>query len=224
VRQAIACAIDKQRIITLVNKRGQVAQGILPPTMPGFDPSLKGYPYDPARAKQLLAEAGFPKGFSATYYCVSNDTARKIAQAIQQDLSQVGIQLTLKALAFPTFLEAKATAGRVGISAGNWTQDFPDPSNFLTTMFHSKNIKESNSLNDSYYKNPLVDNYLNQAGAATDPAVRARYFRLAEAQIVKDAPVVPLYNPVKYQLRGERVHGYRLHPVWAMDLSGVTIE
>lgn len=224
VRRAIAHAIDKQRIVQLVNGRGQVAKGILPPTMPGYDPELAGIPHDPARAKALLAEAGMPNGFAATYYCVSNDTARKIAQSIQQDLGKVGVKLELKPLAFPTFLEAKATKGRVGIASGNWTQDFPDPSNFLTTMFHSKNIKETNSLNDSYYRNPQVDTLLDQAGAQTAPEARAKLFRQAEAIVVADAPVVPLYYPVKYQLHSARVQGYRLHPVWAMDLTGVSLK
>lgn len=224
VRRAVAMAIDKDRIVQLVNGRGQPARGILPPTMPGYDPNLAGIGRDPAAAKKLLAEAGFPNGFTATYYCVSNDTARKIAQSIQQDLAGVGIKLELKPLAFPTFLEAKATKGRVGIASGNWTQDFPDPSNFLTTMFHSKNIAETNSLNDSYYRNPKVDALLDTAGAATDPAKRADGFRKAEALIVADAPVVPLYYPKKFQLHAERVTGYRLHPVWAMDLTGVAIK
>lgn len=224
VRQAIACAIDKARILQLVNHRGQVAQGIVPPPVPGFDAKLTGYPYDPAHARRLLAQAGFPHGFKTTYYCVSNDTAVKIAQAIQQDLAQVGVQLTIKALAFPTFLEAKATAGRVGISSGNWTQDYPDPSDFLTTMFSSKNIHATDSLNDTYYSNPQVDSWLDTAGAATDPAVRAAYFQRAEAQIVQDAPIVPLYYPVKYQLCAPRVHGYRMHPIWAMALGQVSVK
>ncbi|HEY9721981.1 MAG TPA: ABC transporter substrate-binding protein, partial [Oscillatoriaceae cyanobacterium] len=224
VREAIACAIDKKRLVTLVNNRGQVAQGMVPPPVPGFDPTLAGYPYDPARARALLAKAGFPHGFSNTYYCVSNDSAVKIAQAIQQDLAQVGINLTIKALAFPTFLDAKATAGRVGISSGNWSQDYPDPSDFLTTMFASKNIHATDSLNDTYYSNPQVDHWLDQAGAAADPAERAKYFRLAEKQIVQDAPVVPLYFPVKYQMASARVQGFRIHPIWAMALSGVSVK
>jgi peptide/nickel transport system substrate-binding protein len=91
-------------------------------------------------------------------------------------------------------------------------------------MFHSKNIKETNSLNDSYYRNPQVDALLDQAGAQTKPEDRAKFFRQAEALVVADAPVVPLYYPVKYQLHAERVKGYRLHPVWAMDLTGVSIQ
>ena len=65
---------------------------------------------------------------------------------------------------------------------------------------------------------------LDTAGRQTDPAKRADFFRQAEAIIVADAPVVPLYYPVKYQLHTERVKGYKLHPVWAMDLTGVSIQ
>ncbi len=224
VRQAIAKAVDKNRVIQLVNGRGQVAHGILPPTMPGFNPDLAGIGHDPAGAKALLAKAGLPDGFAATYYCTSSDTQRKVAQSLQQDLEKIGIKLTIKAMAFPTYLQAKSTKGQVGIGAGNWSQDFPDPSNFLTTMFHSKNIKERDSLNDSYYKNPQVDALLDKAGAASDPGLRARLFREAEAIIVEDAPAVPLYYPVKYQLHAERVTGYKLHPIWGLELAGAGVK
>jgi ABC-type transport system substrate-binding protein len=224
VRQAVASAIDKERIIKLVNGRGKVAPGILPPPMPGYDPTLKGIPYDPDKAKKLLAEAGMPNGFKNTYYCVSNDTATKIAQSIQQDLSKVGIQLELKPLAFPTYLDAKSTPGRVAIGAGNWTQDFPDPSNFLTTMFHSKNIKPVNSLNDAYYSNPKVDALLDAADKETDTAKRLEDFRQAEAIIVGDAACVPLYFPVKAQLHAERVLDYKMHPIWGVELAGVELK
>jgi ABC-type transport system substrate-binding protein len=224
VRQAIAKAVDKKRVVQLVNGRGQPANGILPPTMPGFDPDLEGIGYDPAGAKALLAKAGLPQGFAATYYCTSSDTQRKVAQAIQQDLGKIGIKLTIKAMAFPTYLQAKSTKGQVGIGSGNWSQDYPDPSNFLTTMFHSKNIKDTNSLNDSYYKNPQVDTLLDQAEAASDPALRARLFREAEAIVIEDAPAVPLYYPVKFQLVSDRVAGYQLHPVWGVALDGVGLK
>ena len=224
VRQAIAKAIDKKRVVQLVNGRGTVAAGILPPTMPGFNPDLQGIPHDPAGARALLTQAGLPKGFAATYYCTSSDTQRKVAQSIQQDLEKVGIRLTIKAMAFPTYLQAKSTKGQVGIGAGNWSQDFPDPSNFLTTMFHSKNIKETNSLNDSYYKNPQVDSLLDRAAAEADPGLRARLFREAEAIVVEDAAAVPLYYPVKYQLHAARVTGYKLHPIWGLELAGAGVK
>ncbi|MDB5096584.1 MAG: peptide transporter substrate-binding protein [Cyanobacteria bacterium RYN_339] len=224
VRRAVAHAIDKARVVKLVNGRGQVAPGILPPPMPGYNKDLQGIPYDPAKAKQLLAEAGFPNGFSNTFYCVNSDSTAKVAQSIQQDLGKVGIKLDLKALAFPSYLDAKATPGRVAIGSGNWSQDFPDPSNFLTTMFSSKNIKPTESLNDSYYTNPKVDALLDGADVEGDTQKRLKLYQEAEALIVADAPVVPLYYPLKVQMHAERVHGYKLHPIWGVELAGVEVK
>lgn len=224
VRLAIASAIDKARVIKLVNGRGRLANGILPPPMPGFNDKLAGIPYDPEKARRLLAAAGLPNGFSSTYYSTSSETEVKISQSIQQDLSKIGIKLELKPLAFPTFLDAKATPGRVTIASGNWSQDFPDPSNFLTTMFHSKNIKPHNSLNDSYYSNPKVDALLTAADSEPDSQKRLQDFRDAEALIVADAPVVPLYYPMKVQLRSPRVVGYKLHPIWGVELASVGVK
>jgi ABC-type transport system substrate-binding protein len=221
VRQAVAMAIDKRRIVRLINGRGEPAAGILPPTMPGFDPALRGLPHDPARARTLLARAGFANGFDTTYACVANDTQRKVAQAIQQDLAGVGIRIKIKPMALPTYLQAKSTRGQVAIGSGNWSQDYPDPGNFLTTMFHGKNVHDTESLNDSFYVNPAVDRLLDRAEASFDPAERGRLFRLAEALIVEDAPAVPLYHPVKYHLPSRRVVGYRMHPIWGLWLEGV---
>ncbi|MEB3329167.1 MAG: ABC transporter substrate-binding protein, partial [Candidatus Sericytochromatia bacterium] len=205
VRRAVAMAIDKRRIVRLINGRGEPAAGILPPTVPGFDASLRGLPHDPDRARTLLARAGLGGGFEATYACVANDTQRKVAQAIQQDLAGVGIRLTIKPMALPTYLQAKSTRGQVAIGSGNWSQDYPDPGNFLTTMFHGKNVHDTESLNDSFYENPVVDALLDRAEASVAPADRARLFRQAEAIIIEDAPAVPLYHPVKYHLPGRRV-------------------
>lgn len=222
VRRAIAMAVDKARIVRLVNGRGVPAKGILPPTMPGFDPALAGIPHDPAGAKALLAEAGYPQGFETTYYCVGSPTALKVAQALQADLAKVGVRITLKPLAFPTYLQAKATRRTVPMGSGNWSQDFPDPSNFLATMFASKNISDTNSLNDSYYSNPRVDAWLEEASRTLDAGKRVALYRKAEAAIVADAAVVPLYNPVKAQFVGPRLGNYRMHAVFGFDLTGTT--
>jgi ABC-type transport system substrate-binding protein len=216
-------AIDKRRIVQLINGRGEPAAGILPPTMPGFNPALEGLPHDPAQARRLLAQAGLADGFETTYACVANDTQRKVAQAIQQDLAGVGIRVTIKPMALPTYLQAKSTRGQVAIGSGNWSQDYPDPGNFLTTMFHGKNVHDTESLNDSFYVNPAVDALLDRAEASREPAKRARLFRQAEALIIQDAPAVPLYHPVKYHLPGRRVVGYHVHPIWGLWLQGVGI-
>jgi ABC-type transport system substrate-binding protein len=216
----VAQAINKQKIVQLVNGRGTPAVGFLPPHLPGYNPRFAGLPYDAAAAREQLRKAGFQNGFDVTYACVANDTQRKVAQAIQQDLAQVGIRVTIKPMAFPTYLQAKSTRGQVAIGSGNWSQDYPDPSNFLITLFHSKHIRDADSLNDSFYANPEVDRLFDLSEKTTPEAERFALLQQAEALIVEDAPVVPLYHPVKYHLVASRIVGYALHPVWGLELRG----
>ena len=98
VRQAVNMAINKKRIIQIINGRAIPAKEPLPPLMPGYDKDMKGYGYDPAGARKLLAEAGYPKGFSTELYVYNTDPNPRIAQAIQQDLSQIGIKAAIKSL------------------------------------------------------------------------------------------------------------------------------
>lgn len=224
VRRAVAQAINKEKIVQLVNGRGTPADSFLPPHLPGYNPRFKGLPYDPAAAREQLTRAGFPAGFEVTYACVANDTQRKVAQAIQQDLARVGIRMTIKPMAFPTYLQAKSTRGQVAIGSGNWSQDYPDPSNFLVTLFHSKYIRDADSLNDSFYANPRVDALFDRAEQTLDESRRFGLLQEAEAIILEDAAVVPLYHPVKYHLVAARVLGYALHPVWGLELQGAGLH
>jgi peptide/nickel transport system substrate-binding protein/oligopeptide transport system substrate-binding protein len=92
-------AINKKRIVQMINNRAIPANQPLPPSMPGYDKDFEGYPHDPAKAKELLAEAGFPDGFSTELYAMNTDPNPRIAQAIQQDLSEIGIKASIQALA-----------------------------------------------------------------------------------------------------------------------------
>ena len=78
----------------LLNGRGTVANQILPPLMPGYDPDYQGYDYDPEKAKALLAEAGFPDGFETSIECIAVDPQPKLCESFQQDLAKIGIKLT----------------------------------------------------------------------------------------------------------------------------------
>ena len=101
VRQAVNMAINKKRIIQIINGRAEVANQVLPPSLPGYDKDFQGYPYDPAKAKALLAEAGHPDGFSTELYATDTDPQPRIAQAIQQDLAAIGIKADIKSLLGP---------------------------------------------------------------------------------------------------------------------------
>jgi ABC-type transport system substrate-binding protein len=136
VRQALNHAIDKERIIQLLNGRGTVANQVLPPLMPGYDPEYQGYAYDPEQAKALLAEAGFPDGFATTIECISVEPQPRLCESFQEDLAAVGIELTINALAAPNVIENAGNGNNPLTWSGGlaWIQDYPDPDDFYAPI------------------------------------------------------------------------------------------
>lgn len=223
VREAVARAIDKSKIVTLLNGRAVPAEGMLPPALPGFDPEDRGYPYSPDVSRKLLAEAGYPNGFSVPYWTSNSQTVLKVAQQIQQDLAQVGIKAELKPVTFPTLLSAVSRPGNAPMFGGNWTQDYPDPSNFLPTLFHSRQITPTHAINTTFFRDALSDRLLDQADTMPSEEERFAIYRKAQARIIGQAPVVPLYHPKNVDLVQPWVKGYRIHPVWPLDPTGLSI-
>jgi oligopeptide transport system substrate-binding protein len=178
--------------------------------MPGYDPDLVGYPYAPAEARRRLAEAGYPGGFASTLWVRADETTLRLAQAIQQDLAAVGVQVRIKALAWGSFLEAVKASNEVPMFLLGWEADFPDPSNFLEVLFHSKYIGTNNNTN---YDNPTVDRLLDRAEGTIDEEERLRLLREVEGLVVADAPWVPLFHPETYEIVSGRVRDYELHPL-----------
>ena len=126
-------AVNKDRIVRIINGRAAPANQPLPPAMPGYDKAYQGFSYDPAKAKQLLSEAGFPNGFATELYVMNTDPQPRIAQSIQQDLAKVGIHASIKSLAQANVIAAGGSASQAPMvwSGGMaWIADFPDPSNF----------------------------------------------------------------------------------------------
>jgi peptide/nickel transport system substrate-binding protein/oligopeptide transport system substrate-binding protein len=218
VRQAVNMAIDRQRILDLADDRGVVAHGILPPDMPGYDPGLRGFPYDPARARTVLADAGVAPGLTTTFWVARDDLAFRMAQSIQQDLRAIGMTLLLKPVDFPALIEGVRVAGEVPMFMFGWEADFPDPSNFLDVLFNSRNQRTNNN---TFYANPETDRLLDEAERLLDPAARLRLFHEAEVRIVDDAPWVPLMHPSGVNVRNPRVRDYVLHPLRPTRLERV---
>lgn len=210
VRRAFNYAIDKQKLLELLNDRGVIARDVLPPGLPGYDPDLTGYPYDPARARQLLAAAGVKAGFAPELWMRADQTMLLLGESIQQDLALVGINVRLKPVAWGPLLEALRQPGAVPLALLGWEADFPDPENFLNVLF-SKAQWGSN--NDTFYYNPEVESLLAEAGPLADPRRRFALYDRAERLIVADAPWVFLYHPVTYVIRQPWVHGYVLNPM-----------
>lgn len=216
VRQAISYAINRDKIVKLLAGTAQPIDQIYPAGLPGHQPaSPVSYGYDPAKAKQLLAEAGFPHGFSTTLYTHNVDPWPRLMQSIQNDLAQVGIKASLRTMDRGTYWTLIGEPGKVPMGFMVWRQDYPDPSDFIMPLF-SKAAAVPGGFNASFWWNPSVETLLAQAQGMTMPDQQAaRLGKFAEIQriILENAPVVPLYQPIQNSMCSKRVGGFYLSPV-----------
>jgi ABC-type transport system substrate-binding protein len=193
VRQAFAHAVNREQIVRVIHQGvPRQAEGIIPFGVPGFDPSFRGLAYDPARAKQLLAEAGYPGGSGfppVTLSCrASMPDIRNTVQAVQADLeSNLGIHVELDEVEWNTFL-ARRSQGRMPFYFLRWAADYLDPQNFLSYMLHSKS-----GLNTIGYASPEFDRLCDRADGMQDEKERMALYRRAERIAVDDAPWIPVY-------------------------------
>jgi len=216
VRRAMNYAIDRERIKAFVARRATVARGALPPGMPGYNPQLFQYKHDPAKAKQLLREAGYPNGFIITlWYSPDIKWYAKAAQSIQEDLKQVGVTVNLKAVTYSALKTAAGKRKNIEMSIIGWIQDFPDPANFLDVLFNGKNRTETASNNRAFYSNPKVNKLLDIAAVELNRKKRLALYQQAEKLIVDDAPWVFLLHTERYFVRQPWIKGFRLHPMWS---------
>jgi ABC-type transport system substrate-binding protein len=186
-----------------------VANQILPPLMPGYNAKYKGYAYDPAAAKKLLAKAGYPNGFSTQIFTLNVDPQPRIVQSFQNDLAQIGIKASVVPLSSATLIERASTPGKTPLvwSGGEaWLQDFPDPSDFYGPILGCASAVQG-GWNWPFYCNQKLDKLANQLKGMTDRSQRLAGYRSLYAQLMDQAVWVPVDNDVKYVLHGPHVHG-----------------
>ncbi|WP_254055069.1 ABC transporter substrate-binding protein [Kiloniella sp. EL199] len=212
VRRAVNMAINKDRIIRMINGRAVVANQPLPPLMPGYDPAYKGFAFDQAAAKALLAEAGHADGFTTELYVANTDPQPRIAQAIQQDLAAIGIKAEIKSLAQSNVIAAGGEddqAPMIWSGGMAWIADFPDPSNFYGPILGCSGAVQG-GWNWSWYCNPELDKMAIEADSMTDPADAAKReaaWKKIFTSIQDEAPWVPIFNEQRFTIRSERLDG-----------------
>ena len=194
VRQALIHAINREALIDeAFLGRYTPARGILPPGTLGFNPSVKGYAYDPARARELLAQAGYPGGRGmppiAIWSSVRLEALTREFEMIKRYLDAVGLQTTIHYQtdwpAYSRLLDER----RLPVFLYAWYADIPDPDNFLFKLFHSKSPR-----NFFGYANVAVDELLLHARNERDLQRRVELYRKAEQLILEDAPIIPNYH------------------------------
>ena len=211
VRQAVNMAINKDRVIQIINGRAKPATQPLPPTMPGYTEGYAGYAYDVDAAKALLADAGVADGFETELYVMNTDPNPRIAQAIQQDLAAVGIKASIQSLAQANVIEAggQGTAPMIWSGGMAWIADFPDPSNFYGPILGCGGAAEG-GWNWSKYCNEGLDTAAAAADAMADPAKsadRLKAWSEVYVKVMEDAPWVPVFNEQRYTMKSARMGG-----------------
>ena len=213
VRQALNYAIDKQAISRDVLASLVIpATGILPPGFPGFNPNLKGYTYDPEKARQLLAESkygpnleGAPPMILTTSGSFGASVGLDLEVILEMWRQNLGIEVEILRTEFATYLQ-DLIKRRFEMFEIGWIADYPDPENFLDLLFHS----DSNN-NHTAYSNIEVDDLLEQARVEKNQNLRYDLYRQAEQIIVDEAPWIPLwYTGEQYSLIKPYVHDYKL--------------
>ncbi len=224
VRRAVNYAVNRQRITSFLAGRATVARGALPPGMPSYNPKLFQYAHDPAKARELLKQAGYKDKPMTFWYSTREGWYEKAAQSIKQDLAAVGMTINLKAVSYG---DLKAQAGKrknVQLAMMGWYQDFPDPSNFLDVLFNTKAITEVASQNRAFYSNRRNDALLDKARVEINREKRLQMYRDAEKIIVDDAPWLFLHHTERYLVSQPWIKGYKIHPMWSERYEFVEVK
>jgi oligopeptide transport system substrate-binding protein len=208
LRQAISCAIDREKIVKYVLKfKGIPAEnGPIPIGMPGFSKDVVGYKYDKERSIKLLGEAGYPggKGLSFKLTISNEETSKLIGEAVQAQLKDIGIDMQLDFIQGST-LRSSQVGGELSFWRANWGADYFDPENFMA-LFYSKN-KTPAGPNYTHYSNPKADSLYDLAMKLTDFNTRAKLYNEMENIVMQDAPwILLIYNQIVY-LKSKRIKG-----------------
>jgi peptide/nickel transport system substrate-binding protein len=220
VRQAIGYAINRDAIIKYM-RRGLAtpAVGLLPPQAWAFEPDVFQFTYDPAKAMQLLDEAGYrdPDGdgplprLHLSYKISTNEEYRLQATVIQQDLARVGIDVDLRSYEFATFY-ADVLKGNFQMYSLQWVGGALVDPDILRRVFHSQQTPPA-GFNRGYYSNPEVDRLIDLATMSNTDAERKTYYSQAQKIIAADAPYVPVWNRVNAIVAQPSLADLHMNPV-----------
>jgi peptide/nickel transport system substrate-binding protein len=217
VREAINYAIDRRAIVKLAYQGDAIpGASFMPYHMEFFDNSIQPYPYDPAKAKQLLAQAGYPHGFKAFMITVSGDVAGQAeAVVVKSELAQVGINLSIQSYELLTAY-AKEDGGHSEFGERYWTNDIIDPDEVAT--FGADCQGGANAFN-SYWCDSQANKLVTEARSELNDSIRQNLYNQIQQIVYTQSPfIVTDYSPYRYGV-GDWVKGFHVTPLGNYDLS-----
>ena len=229
VRQAANYAVNKEAIVNdVLEGTATVAAGPTPPAFAwAYNEELDPYPYDPERARELIAEAG-AEGAELTFYVTEGGSGMldpiPMGTAIQADLEAVGFDVTIETYEWNTFLGEvnPGLEGKADMAEMAWMTNDPDTLPFLA--LRSEAWPDQGGFNSGYYANEKVDELLEEARVATDQDRRAELYKEMQAIVQEDAPWVFVANWKQNAVTNDRVEDFGLEPSFLLHLQSVTKE
>ena len=229
VRQAINMAIDKQSIIDNIYMGTAIkAKNGMPPFMLGYNDEIQDYPYDLTKAKELLAEAGYPDGFEVTLYVMPVSRPYmfdppKIGEAIQGFLAAVGITVKLYQVDWATYL-LDTQAGKHQMCLLGWTSDNGDPDNLMNVLYGANACSIGTASNYAFYTDNTNQELLSAALATYDKEKRVAYYKKSQEMIHENAGWVYLAHSTQNLVFRSNIHGFVLNPASRYFFYPVEIE
>ncbi|WP_078578824.1 glutathione ABC transporter substrate-binding protein [Salipaludibacillus agaradhaerens] len=222
VRQALSMAINKDDIIEgVLEGTGTPAVGPIGEQVFGFSDEVEALPYDPERAQELLAEAGYEDGFETTIWTNDNRERMDMAELVQAQLAVIGVDAEIEVLEWGAYLDNTAQ-GEHDMFILGWVTVTGDADYGMHALFHSDNHGEAG--NRSFISNDELDNLLDQAREETDESAREALYKEAMEILVDEAPMLYIYHQTYLDGVRDEVQGYWKHPNGLYQLHDVSIE
>lgn len=214
VRKAFSMAFNRQQYIDVVMDGNALpANGLYPPGLPGFNTSLKGLPFDPAQARELLKQSkyGGPEGLPPIVFTnsgIGSYISGDVAALAQMWKLHLGVNITVENIESNFYLDQLYSGHHGQLFTGGWCADYPDPENFADVLFHTGSTQ-----NNGGYSNAQFDTLLEQARVERDVNKRIAMYQQAEQMLVDDAAALFTFHYLSYQLVKPYVKGYTFTPI-----------
>ncbi|MDQ0209336.1 glutathione ABC transporter substrate-binding protein [Alkalicoccobacillus murimartini] len=222
VRQAISMAVDNEAIIeNLLNGYGVPAIGPMSPQIIGFDDTVEPLEYDPEKAKELLAEAGYPDGFETSIW--TNDKRERVdlVTYLQQELGEIGITVETETMEWGSYLD-QTNSGDHDMFVLGWSASTGDADYALSPLFHSMNHGAAG--NKSFLDNEEVDQLLEDAQHEMDEEVRMAMYKEVQDILIEEAPLIYTHHKQEVNAISDSVKNLWRHQSGDFQLHEVYIE
>lgn len=221
VRLAMNYAVDVEAIIDAIfNGHGRQAVGLITPTNLGYDDTIQPYGYDPDKARELLAAAGYPDGFSMEMACPAGayTNFEQVCEAVQGFLGEVGINVSLEIMESGAFWDLQANKALPPLFGDSWSNTGSE------SLFRLRGALMGPDASYSAWEDPVIIDLLNRISVTVDEQARAAMYKELMRYMHENPPFIYLYEPVTFEVVNSRVKNFKPRAAEQYYLFAVDVE